>query len=229
MKDSIQTPTCVSMIMDGNRRWAKERNLSSIDGHTQGYEKLKEVVEWMKEAGIPNLIIYAFSTENWNRSEEEVSFLMELLRRVLKEEIEEFNKKGVRLVFAGDLTRFSEDIQELMGDATEKTKNNSEHTLVLCVSYGGRTEIINTVNKLLKNGEQSVDEESFTQQLWTKDVPDPDIIIRTGGERRLSGFLPWQGVYSELFFLDTYWPEFSKEEFLGILDEFSNRERRRGK
>ena len=223
------TPSCIGMIMDGNRRWARERGLSSIEGHRQGHEKLKEVVEWMKEVGIPNLIVYAFSTENWNRPEEEVSFLMELLKKVLSEEIEEFNDKGVKLIFAGDLKRFSEDIQKLMEEATEKTKNNNEHTLVLCVSYGGRTEVVHAVNSLLKEGKESVSEEDFSQALWTKNVPDPDIIIRTSGEKRLSGFLPWQSVYSELFFPKTYWPAFSKEEFLEILDEFSSRERRRGK
>ncbi|MFC1732249.1 polyprenyl diphosphate synthase [candidate division KSB1 bacterium] len=224
-----KTPSCIGMIMDGNRRWAKERGLSSIEGHRQGHEKLKEVVEWMKEVGVPNLIVYAFSTENWSRPKEEVSFLMELLKKVLSEEIEEFNDKGVRLIFAGDLGRFSEDIQKLMKEASEKTKNNSEHTLVLCVSYGGRTEVIHAVNNLLKEGKESINEEDFSQTLWTKDVPDPDIIIRTSGEKRLSGFLPWQSVYSELFFPKTYWPAFSKEEFLDILKEFSSRERRRGK
>jgi len=229
MQEKKQTPLCIGMIMDGNRRFAKEQGLSFVEGHTQGYEKLKEVVEWMKDAGIPNLIVYAFSTENWNRPEGEVSFLMSLLRKVLAEELGEFDEKGVRLIFAGDLTRFSEDIQKLMSKAEEKTKNNNKHTLVLCVSYGGRTELIHTINNLLREGAESINEEEFSQALWTKGIPDPDIIIRTGGEKRLSGFLPWQSVYSELFFPKTFWPAFSKEEFLDILKEFSSRERRKGK
>lgn len=228
-QEKKQGPVCIGMIMDGNRRFAKERGLSSIEGHTKGYEKLKEVVEWMKEAQIPNLIVYAFSTENWERPKEEVSFLMELLTKVLTEQIGEFNDKGVRLIFAGDVTRFSEALQKLMKNAVEKTQHNKEHTLVLCVSYGGRTEVLQAVNNLLKEGAESVSEEEFSQALWTRDVPDPDIIIRTSGEKRLSGFLPWQSVYSELFFVETYWPAFLKEEFLEILEEYSSRERRRGK
>lgn len=224
-----QIPKCIGMIMDGNRRFAKGLGLSSVEGHRKGYEKLKEVVEWMKEARIPNLIVYAFSTENWNRPKDEVSFLMDLLTKVLTEEIEEFNDKGVRLIFAGDLTRFSDTLQKLMKDTVLKTKDNKEHTLVLCVSYGGRTEIVHAVNELLREGVTSVSEQEFSKSLWTKDVPDPDIILRTSGEKRLSGFLPWQSVYSELFFIKTFWPEFSKEEFLGILKEYSSRERRRGK
>ena len=172
--------------------------------------------------------------ENWNRPKEEVSYLIKLLKKVLLEQIEEFNDKGVRLIFAGDLKRFSEDIQKLMSEAQEKTKNNRKHTLVLGISYGGRTEILHTVNNLLlkereKSEDNLISEEEFSQALWTKDVPDPDIIIRTSGEKRLSGFLPWQSVYSELFFPKTYWPAFSKKEFLDILDEFSSRERRHGK
>ncbi len=177
MEQNIQTPTCIGMIMDGNRRWAKENNLPILKGHSRGYEKLKEVVEWMKEAGIPHSIVYAFSTENWNRAEEEVSYLITLLRQVLSEQLDEFAKKGIRLIFAGDLTRFPEGIQTLMQEAIEKTKNNNEHTLVLCVSYGGRTEIVHAVNTLLKEGKESVTEEEFSQSLWTKDVPDPDIIV----------------------------------------------------
>lgn len=215
--------------MDGNRRWAREKGLSTIEGHARGYEKLKEVVEWMKEVEIQNLIIYAFSIENWNRPEEEVSYLMSLLRKILTEQLEEFNKKGVKIIFAGDLKRFSKDIQMLMNEAQEKTKDNTKLTLVLGVSYGGRIEIMHAVNGLLKEGRNSVSEEEFSQALWTKDVPDPDIIIRTSGEKRLSGFLPWQSVYSELFFPKSYWPAFSKEEFLDILKEFSSRIRRHGK
>lgn len=224
-----QTPLCIGIIMDGNRRFAKEHGLSPIEGHKRGYEKLKEVIEWTKDVGIQNLIVYAFSTENWNRSKEEVSYLIRLLKEVLTEQIEEFNEKGIKLIFAGDLKRFSENMQKLMNDAEEKTKNNDKQTLVLGISYGGRTEILHAVNNLLKEGRMSVNEEEFSQALWTKDVPDPDIIIRTSGERRLSGFLPWQSVYSELFFPKTHWPAFSKEEFLDILKEFSSKERRRGK
>ncbi len=229
MEENTQTPKCIGIIMDGNRRWAKQEGLTSVQGHAQGYEKLKDVIEWMNEAGVPNLIVYAFSTENWDRAKEEVSYLMTLIRKVLTEQSEKFNKEGNRIVFAGDIERFPKDIQKLISESEEKTKNNTGNTLVLCVSYGGRTEILHAVNNLLKAGKGSVNEEEFGEALYTKDVPDPDIIIRTGGEKRLSGFLPWQSVYGELFFPKTFWPAFSKEEFLGILKEFSSRNRRRGK
>jgi undecaprenyl diphosphate synthase len=229
MKEKNEAPKCIGMIMDGNRRWAKENSLSSVEGHKFGYEKLKEVAEWVKEVGIRNLIVYAFSTENWNRSKEEVSCLVDLLKKVLSEQIDEFNEKKTKLIFAGDISRFSRDIQELIRSAEEKTKDNEENTLVICLSYGGRAEIMSAVNNLLKEGKSSINEEEFSRALWTKNIPDPDLIIRTGGEERLSGFLPWQSVYSELFFSKTYWPAFSKEEFLEVLKEFSSRERRRGK
>ena len=229
MKEKNEAPKCIGMIMDGNRRWAKEHSLSSVEGHKFGYEKLKEVAEWVKEVGIRNLIVYAFSTENWNRSKEEVSCLVDLLKKVLSEQIDEFNEKKTKLIFAGDISRFSRDIQELIRSAEEKTKDNEENTLVICLSYGGRAEIMSAVNNLLKEGKSSINEEEFSRALWTKNIPDPDLIIRTGGEERLSGFLPWQSVYSELFFSKTYWPAFSKEEFLEVLKEFSSRERRRGK
>lgn len=222
-------PTCVGIIMDGNRRWARETGRSSLEGHSCGYSKVKEVVEWMKEAEVPNLIVYAFSTENWNRQEAEVSYLMNLFRKVLTEEADELSNRGVRILCAGERARLPVDIQNMVRDVEEKTKNNTPFTLVIAISYGGRSEILNAVNILLEKGEGPINEETFSNALWTRDVPDPDIIIRTGGERRLSGFLPWQSVYSELFFVDTYWPAFSKQEFFTILEEFAGRERRRGR
>jgi len=219
--------TSVGIIMDGNRRWAKERGLSSINGHRAGYEKLKEVVVWAKESDIRHMIVYGFSTENWNRSEEEVGYLMELFRTLLKEESEKIKKEGGRLRIVGQRDRFPKDIQEEMARAEEDTKEG-EYTLWLALSYGGRAEILDTVNQLIKAGEL-VSEEDFGRALWTAGMPDPDLIIRTSGEQRLSGFLPWQGVYSELFFVDSYWPAFSKEEFQQVLKEFSERERRHGK
>lgn len=222
-------PKCIGMIMDGNRRWAKSEGLTSLEGHTHGYEKVKEVADWMKEAGVPNLILYAFSTENWNRSEKEVSYLMDLFRKMLTKEVDEFYKKGVKLLCAGERERLPKDLKQMIRDAEEKTKNNTQHTLVLCISYGGRAEILNATNQFLKEGKESVTEDEFSNALWTNSVPDPDIIIRTSGEQRLSGFLAWQSVYSELFFIDTHWPAFSKEEFFQILDEFAERERRHGK
>jgi undecaprenyl diphosphate synthase len=220
--------TSVGIIMDGNRRFAKERGLPTLEGHRQGYNKLKDVMNWCREAEIPNLVVFGFSTENWNRSKDEVSYLMDLIRDLIVKDAKEMKKQGGRLRIVGQKDRFSEDIQEAMREAEEITKEGTT-TLWLALSYGGRAEILNATNELLKEGKVNVTEEEFNQKLWTAGMPDPDIILRSSGEQRLSGFLPWQGIYSELFFTKTHWPAFTKEEFFGILDEYSTRQRRMGK
>ena len=223
-------PKCVGIIMDGNRRWAKEQGLSTLRGHEQGFGKLKEVLEWAKQRGIKHLVVYAFSTENWNRSEEEVNYLMDLIRRVFakgSKELEDIKEHGGRLRFVGERSRFAPDIQEVLTRVEAETAAG-DHTLWIGLSYGGRAEVLHAAAELQKSGEP-VTEESFAKHLWTAGMPDPDIIIRTSGEQRLSGFLPWQGVYSELFFTKTYWPAFSEAEFDAILAEFALRERRHGK
>ncbi|KKU68191.1 MAG: Isoprenyl transferase [Parcubacteria group bacterium GW2011_GWA2_47_16] len=216
------------MIMDGNRRWAKAKNLPTFEGHRRGYEKLKEVARWVKKAGIKYLVVYALSTENWNRAKDEVSYLLDLIRLVLTEEFESIKKDGGRIICIGERERFSTDIQELMDKAERETSAVQGVTLVLALSYGGRAEIVQAVNRAVLKG-VPVDEKSFDNLLWTKNIPNPDLIIRTGGEMRLSGFLPWQSVYSELFFTKTFWPDFSEGEFKSILEEFSNRKRNFGK
>jgi undecaprenyl diphosphate synthase len=214
--------------MDGNRRWARERGLPTLEGHRKGYEKLKEVSDWCKEAGIPNLVVYGFSTENWSRAQEEVSYLMDLIREMLLRDAEEMRQRSGRMKIVGQRDRFAPDIQKAMLDAEEMTKEGT-HTLWLALSYGGRAEITHAVNKLLKEGKKEVSEEEVSKRLWTSGMPDPDLIIRTSGEQRLSGFLPWQGVYSELFFVNTHWPAFSKEDFNTVLAQYAERERRMGK
>lgn len=216
----------LGIIMDGNRRYAREHGLSSVEGHRAGFEKLKEVVSWVHDAGIPNLVVFGFSTENWNRDEREVSYLIELLRTGLEAEGRRIGERGGRVKFIGDRTRFPEDVQELMARVEADTAEGS-HTLYLALSYGGRAEIVDAVNRLVASG-TSVSEEEFSRALWTADMPDPDLIIRTSGEQRLSGFLPWQGVYAELFFVKSYWPAFSKEEFDAVISEYGERERRYG-
>jgi undecaprenyl diphosphate synthase len=153
---------------------------------------------------------------------------MELARIMLRDEIEEIAKEHARVVFAGDLSRFPDDLRKMMVATMQKTAHETKRTLVICASYGGRAEILHAANELLQAGETNVDEKTFSKYLWTQDVPDPDLIIRTGGEMRLSNFLPWQSTYSELFFTDTLWPDFSRDEFNGILDMFSKRTRRHG-
>lgn len=223
-----ENPKAIAVIMDGNRRWARERGLPTIAGHEAGARKMRELVAWAREAGIKEVTVYAFSTENWNRSEEEVNGLMSLFRHFIAESAQKLGSSEVRIRFVGERSRFAEDIRSAMQEVEEKTEEG-DVTLILALSYGGRSEIVASVNQLLAERKESVSEEEFSEALWTKGLLDPDILIRTGGEQRLSGFLPWQSVYSELFFTDTKWPDFSKEEFLEILDAYRARERRRGK
>ena len=226
-----KVPVCIGIIMDGNRRWAKSKGLPTLEGHRRGYDRLKDVVRWAGEAGGTHLVIYAFSTENWKRTKEEVGYLMDLFRWVLKEEVAHFIKEEVKVTAIGDTTSLPPDIQEGIRAVEEKTKQFSKLHVVLALSYGGRKEILAATKAIVAKGFSGADitEEDFQKNLWTHDIPDPDMVIRTGGERRLSNFLPWQSVYSELFFSDTYWPEFTKEEFQNILNEYSERERRHGK
>lgn len=222
-------PACVGMIMDGNRRWAKEKGLPTLEGHRRGYEKVREVLKWSSDRGIRFLVLYAFSTENWSRSKEEVGYLMGLFRSVLTEQLLRIAADGYRLRCIGERSRFSPELQALMRQAEERTAQNKGATLVLALSYGGRSEILEGVRKLVSEGKTGITEADFQASLWSAGIPDPALIIRTGGEKRLSGFLTWQSVYSELFFTDTYWPDFSLEEFQAILTEFGSRERRMGK
>ncbi len=219
----------VAIIMDGNRRWAKERGLNPWDGHRKGAEILKELLRWTKERGdVRNLFFYVFSTENWKRDSKEVEYLFNLVEEFFSSYLEEALKENVRVRVAGQLTRFSEKLQRIFSEVEEKTAGNTALTVWLGLSYGGRSEIIEAVNTAIQKGEP-VTEESFKKMLWTADMPDPDIVLRVGGERRLSNFLTWGSVYSELFFSDTLWPAFTKEEYFGVLDAYAERERRMGK
>ncbi len=220
-------PQCVGIIMDGNRRWAKARGLSPWEGHTAGYKKLKELVGWGKEYGVKNVVVYAFSTENWKRSAEEVEHILTLFKYVLEHEIDELAKDGVRIRFAGDRSRFPEDMQKLMADVEVRTANLGEYTIMVAASYGGRAELLSAILKLRAENIEAT-EESVNAALWTAGFPDPDLILRTGGEMRLSNFLLWQSAYSELFFLDTPWPDLSKEEFKGVLETYASRKRNFG-
>ncbi|MDD4989132.1 MAG: polyprenyl diphosphate synthase [Candidatus Pacebacteria bacterium] len=221
----------VGIILDGNRRWAKANGLPSLEGHRRGYNKLRELSDWTEEKGIEYVTVYAFSTENWNRSKEEVMYLMDLFRILLKKDLPEFHKKGKRLRFIGDLKRLAPDLQEGIKKAEELTKNNTRGTLCACISYGGRGEIVNATREMIKKGmkPEDVTEESFIKNLYAPDIPDPELIIRTGGEMRLSNFLTWQSIYSEFFFPKKFWPEFEKEDFFAILEEFATRKRNHGK
>lgn len=231
MSTELKIPKCVGIIMDGNRRWAKSKGLPLLEGHKSGGETLKNTVMWARDSGVEHIIFFTFSTENWNRSEEEVTYLINLIGSFIKTELENFHKEGGVLHYVGDTTRFSNDLQKIFRDSEEKTKGNSGPHVYFALNYGGRAEILSAVKKIVAQspGQDEITPEYFAKHLQTGDMPDPDIIIRTSGEMRLSGFLPWQGVYSELFFTKTLWPDFTKEEFQKIIEEYSNRERRIGK
>lgn len=222
-------PESIGIIMDGNRRFAKAKGLPSLEGHRAGYEKMREVISWCKKSGVRNLVVYAFSTENWNRAEEEVSYLMDLFRMVIKTIVDEAKKDDTRVIFLGERTRLPEDVVAQMKWAEVETASFKTFTFGIALSYGGRAEILDAIHRIPKESVGSLSEKEFANLLWTKDIPDPDLIIRTSGEQRLSNFLPWQSVYSELYFTDTLWPDFTEEEFLAILAQYSARERRMGK
>lgn len=224
-----KTPSCIGIIMDGNRRWAREHGLPALEGHTQGYKKLQEVLRFVRDAKIPDVVMYAFSTENWHRSEKEVNYLLKFFRSILENETEKMVEEHVRVRFVGDRTRFSNELQSMMTSMEAATAKKYEFTLHLLMSYGGRAEIVATANALFADGVTVLTEDIFSNKLQELSAPDPDLIIRTGGEQRLSNFLPWQSVYSELMFTQTKWPDFSKEEFDAMLKDFSQRERRHGR
>ncbi len=231
MINQMSIPNCVGIIMDGNRRWAKNKGMASFEGHRAGAKTLKEVVQWGKDAGITHIIFFTFSTENWNRPAEEVSYLLDLIGEYITHELEHFKKEGGILHYVGDMSRFSPELQVKLKSSEEQTAGNAGPHVYFALNYGGRQEILSAVKKIiLENPKpEQITESYFTEHLQTENMPNPDLIIRTSGEMRLSGFLPWQSVYSELFFTKTLWPDFSKEEFLNILEEYENRERRLGK
>ena len=225
----------IAIIMDGNGRWAKKRGMPRTFGHKKGAENVVEITKAMKESGIKYLTLYAFSTENWKRTEDEVNALMNLLREYLNKEFEEIMENDVRLLFIGERDMLSADIQQKISELEEKSKNNKSLVLCVALSYGSRQEIVSAFKKIatdICNKNITVEDismEMINNNLYTKDIPDPDILIRTSGEQRISNSLLWQLAYTELFFTNTLWPDFKKDELLDIINQFNNRERRYGK
>lgn len=225
----------IAIIMDGNGRWALSRGLPRTAGHKKGAEVLLEISKAAKQMGVRYLTVYAFSTENWKRSKDEVDTLMGLLRQYLSKDFNELVSQGIRVRFIGERDMLPSDILEKMGELEEKTKDNLQATLQVALSYGSRAEIVQAVKGVaskIKNGDMSIkeiDEKTFADMLYTKDIPDPDILIRTSGEQRLSNFLLWQLAYAEFFFVDTYWPDFTGEELKQIIEKYQKRDRRYGK
>ncbi len=238
LKDKIdfgRLPQHVAVIMDGNGRWAKEQGKMRIFGHQNGVAAVRAVSEACAELGVKYLTLYAFSTENWNRSKIEVDALMKLLSKTIAEEVKTLNDNNIRLNAIGDLARLPKYNYDALMKAIEDTKNNDRMTLTLCLSYSGRWEITHAVRSLAEkvlSGElklEQIDENCFSNFLNTKDMPDPELLIRTSGEERISNFLLWQLAYSEFYFTDKFWPDFNKEDLYEAIVNYQNRERRFGK
>jgi undecaprenyl diphosphate synthase len=221
-------PTHIAIIMDGNRRWAKEHRLPELSGHQKvADEVLEPLVEHASQRGVKYITFWAFSTENWHRNAKEVEGIMRIFRHVIHKRWNRLHEKGVRIKVIGDISKFAPDIQESLHKVIDLSKDNTKITAVFAVNYGGRDEIIRAIRKTPDLSSLTV--ENFSQFLDTDGIPDPDMIIRTSGEQRLSGFLPWQGVYSELFFPSFHMPDFTTDRFDEVLEEYAKRQRRFGK
>ncbi len=227
-------PHCVGFIMDGNRRWATSVGKERLEGHAAGFETFKQVVRWVRDAGIAHAVFYAFSTENWKRSEAEVMHLVRLfesalqeLKQKTKDDLEREGEQGVRVRFIGQRNDFGEALTTLMNELEVESAAYTATTIWIALSYGGRAELVAAANAAIAAG-QPVDEVSFRSHLWSAGLPDVDLLIRTSGEARISNFLPWQLSYSELIFTPTFWPAFTKAEFERMLEDYAQRERRRG-
>ena len=224
----------IAIIMDGNRRWAKLHNLPSAMGHKKGVDSLKTAVKSCHKFGIKYLTVYAFSTENWNRKPEEVSFLMDLLANTIKNELNELHENNVVIKFIGDLSRLNQKLQDILYNAIETTKNNSGVNLQIAFNYGARDELKNAVKNIaqkVKNDELNIEditEDTISNALYTNSIPDPDLLIRTGGEMRVSNYLLWQIAYSEFFVTKQFWPEFDEDSMAEAILEFNSRQRRFG-
>ncbi|MDR3280890.1 MAG: di-trans,poly-cis-decaprenylcistransferase [Synergistaceae bacterium] len=228
-EEEKKIPLHVGIIMDGNGRWAKRRGLPRVMGHKAGMEALEEAIDNAHSLGVRYLSLYAFSTENWKRLPSEVAGLMGLFRLYLKNKIEKLHSRGARIRFVGKLEAFAPDIRNGVRFAEEYTRGNTEIDIIICVNYGGRQEIVDAVNCLLAAPPDGpVTEESLRSKMYAPDIPDPDLLIRTGGELRMSNFWLWEGAYSEYYFTDVYWPDFDRTELERALESYSGRERRYG-
>ena len=233
--DKNNIPKHVAIIMDGNGRWAKQKGEMRIFGHTNGVESVRESLTAAAEIGVKYLTLYAFSTENWNRPKEEVAALMDLLVKAIYDEVEELNEKGVRLETIGNTSILPVSCREALTKAKERTKNNDKITLILALSYSSRWEIAQAVKTMAeesisgKLNVETINEDLISSYLSTSNFPDPELLIRTSGENRVSNFLMWQLAYTELYFTETLWPDFKKEHFLKAIKDYQDRERRFGK
>lgn len=227
-------PQNIAIIMDGNGRWAKKRKLARREGHKEGVKTLKKIVKYAAKKNIKSLTVYAFSTENWKRPKSEVNFLLSLMRKTMREEVDELLAKGVKINFLGRKDALSKKLIKEIELIEKKSQKNTNLVLNIAFNYGGRAEIVDATKKVLldcKNNELEIAEltcEDFADYLYQRDLKDIELLIRTGGEKRLSNFLLWQAAYAELYFTDKYWPDFEEEDFEIALNDFKNRERRFG-
>ena len=229
--DQNQIPEHIAIIMDGNGRWARAKTLPRLAGHKQGVKAVRNITEICGELGVNFLTLYTFSEENWNRPQMEVSALMKLLVSSLKKEVKDLIKNNVRFTVIGDMSKMDNFVQDELNEAIELTMNNDGLNLNLALSYGGRQEIITAFKSLYSqiNSSDEITEERFESHLYTSDIPDPDLLIRTGGELRVSNFLLWQIAYTELHITNTFWPAFGRDELLIAINDYQQRERRFGK
>ena len=228
--DLTAVPNHIAIIMDGNGRWAKKRLMPRNVGHRQGQKQLKKTLINCNNLGVKTLSVYVFSTENWRRPDEEVSFLLKFLKSSIQDEINELVDEGVVLRFLGDLTQFDQSLLDIIHSAESATKHNSKIQLNIMLNYGGRREIIDAVKSYVSNGGdiETLNEEALSKTMYTAGLPDPDILIRTGGDIRVSNFMLWQLAYSELFFMDVFWPDFDMEQLCEVIQQFQSRDRRFG-
>ncbi len=224
MSELITVPQHIGIIPDGNRRWAKAKGLPGIKGHEQGFKIFPDIAEAAFDAGVKVFSAWGFSTENWSRAEEEVSYLMDLFVYYLANEAKDLHAKNIKLLISGSRAELSDKLNAAIDEAEKLTASNSRGVINICLNYGGRQELVDAVNNLMKEGKTAVTAEDLSQHLY-HDLPDVDLIIRTAGERRLSGFMPWQGVYSELYFSDKFWPDFTPEDLRLALEDFAKRKR----
>ena len=224
---SAQIPAHIAIIMDGNGRWAKQRNLPRTSGHKEGLEVAKKIVKAAKEVGVKYITLYTFSTENWKRTQEEVGYLMGLIKNHLRAEFKFYKENDIRVKHIGNLSGLPQDIQDEINSTVEECKDFNSLTVVLAINYGGKDEISRAINKA-KSENKQINENNFTEFFDLPEMPDVDLIIRTGGEKRLSNFLLWHGAYAELDFVDTLWPDYNEECFYQSIKEFQKRNRRFG-
>ena len=224
---SSEIPQHLSLILDGNRRWARERGLPTLEGHREGYDNLKTIAKAAIKRGVVYVSAFIFSTENWNRTPAEVKYLMNLAYKMLTKDVDELNKENIRVIWLGRLEGLSKRLIKAIKEAEAATANNTEGTLALCFNYGGQQEIVDAARQLADSG-QEITEESFAEALYTPELPAVDLLVRTSGEHRLSNFMTWRTAYAELYFTDTYWPDFDESDLDTALNVYKKRHRRFG-